>query len=309
QDLILKAIEKIPGFGYKILSYPEEKIQETKRESSFFYKIEILNDLKTIQIKFNQTSVFELKFKAKHDYKLYLEEQFKDTIEERNIIIGKSENQAFKIKLTQYRDVNRFEFLIDSHSFQGIILTPKFKIKKSIINYPFGIEETKRTKIQTLDFLWLKGATQGIIYIQKNSQRFNINRENFEIQNLISKKGKYEFAISITNENDSISPLFFVDSYYYKFLGFDIHEHLHFTKNFDIFLSIEPPISVINLWRRENGSFIRLFNPSNRERTIKINGKLVRNQVEEIDFNYNLLSSFDSHNVRIGPWKIKTLKI
>jgi len=309
QDLILKTIEKIPGFGYKILSFPEEHKQETKKELTFFYKIEILNDLKTIQIKFNKKKVFELKFNTKQSYELYLKAQFKDSIEERIKIIGKSKNQAFKIEIVQYRDINRLEFSIDSGSLQEIIIIPLFEIKKSIINYPFGIEETRRSKIQTLDFMWLKGSNKGIIYIQKNSQRFKINRNNFEIRNIISKKGKYEFAISIMDENDSISPLFYVNSYYYKFFGIEIKKNLHFTNNVDKFLSIEPPISVINLWRRENGSFLRLFNPSNKQRIIKITGKLVKDQLKNINFNYNIISSFDSHNIEIGPWKIRTLKL
>ncbi|MFW9999983.1 MAG: hypothetical protein ACFE88_07665 [Candidatus Hermodarchaeota archaeon] len=309
QDLTFKAVENISGYGYKVLSYPEEKMQETTKELSFFYKVEILNDLKTIQIKFNKTDVFELKFKTKQDYKLHLEDHFKDIVEERNIIIGNLKNQAFKIDLVQYREVNRLEFFIDSQSLQEIILIPKFEIKKSIINYPFGIEETKRSKIQTLDFMWLKGSAQGIIYIQKNSQIFEINRESFEIRNIISRKGKYEFAISITDENDSISPLYYVNSYYYKFLAINIEENFHFTNISDKFLSIEPPISVVNLWRRDNDYFLRLFNPYNKECSIKISGKLMKNQVKEIDFNYNILSSVDSNNVRIGAWKIKTLKV
>jgi hypothetical protein len=309
QDLILKTIESIPGFSYKILSYPEEFKQEIKNQSSFFYKIEILDDLNTIQVKYNKKNVFVLKFNTKQAYELYLEDQFKDDIEERSIIIGMSKNQAFKIELIQYRTINRLEFLIDSHSLQEIILTPKFKIEKSIINYPFGIEETKRSKIQTLDFIWLKGSIQGIIYIEKNSQNFKINRESFEIRNLISSKGRYEFAISITDENSSISPIFYVKSYYHKFFGVILEENLHFTRNTDTFLSIVPSISVINLWRRKNGSFLRLFNPNNEEQTIKLSGKLVKSQIKELDFNYKVLSSLKSDKVEIKPWKIKTLKL
>jgi len=309
QDLILKTIESIPGFGYKILINPEEKAQETKKNSSFFYNIRISNDLKTVQIEYKKVTLFELKFKTKRAYKLYLESQFRDSIEERDIIIGKSKNQAFKIELAQYKDVNRLEFFIDSQSLQEIILRPKFEIKKSIINYPFGIEETKRSKIQTLDFIWLKGTNHGIIYIQKNSQRFKINRENFEIRNFISSKGNYEFAISITNENDLNTPSFYVNSYYFKFFGIKINENLHFTKYIDKFLSIRPPISVINLWRRNKGSFLRLFNPTNKELTIEINGKSIKNQLEEINFKYNVISSIDSDKVNLEPWKIKTLKL
>ncbi len=308
QDSFIQLIEEIPQFGYKIVSYTKENNLNSYRESNFLFKIEILEDLKTIQITYKTIKVFQLRFNSKQDCKLYLEEQSQNDVTDNKIIIGKLINQSFKIRLVQYREINRLEFFIDSDSLQEIILTPLIEIKNSIINYPFGIEETRRSNIQTLDFMWLKGSKQGIIYIQKNSQKFKINRENFEIRNLLTKNGRYEFAISITKENDSISPLFYVNSYYYKFFGIEIEENLHFAENFDKFLSIDPQISVINLWRRDNGSFIRFFNPSDKECTIKINGGLVKTQVKEINLNYDLLSSFDSNKVKIGPWKIRTLK-
>ncbi len=308
QDSVFQIIEEIPQFGYKFVSYTRENNLETHKESRFLFNIEILEDLKTIKIAYKNNKVFELKFNSKQNYKLYLKERYQNDVAERNTIIGKLKKHKLKIELIQYREINRLEFFIDSDSVQEIILTPLIEIKKSIINYPFGIEETRRSNIQTLDFMWLKGSKQGIIYIQKNSQKFKINRENFEIRNQLKKNGRYEFAISITEENNSISPLFYVNSYYYKFFGIEIEENLHFVKNFDKFLSIDPPISVINLWRRDNGSFIRLFNPTDKECAIKIDGMLVKNQIKEIDFNYNVISTLDSHNVKIGPWKIKTLK-
>ncbi|NVM36254.1 MAG: hypothetical protein HWN81_11720 [Candidatus Lokiarchaeota archaeon] len=303
-----KIIENIPGFGYKIFSYSEENKIETHKDSAFLYDVEILEDLKTIQIKFKKNEVFELKFNSKLDYKLYLEEQYQDNVVQRFVIIGKLIDQAFKIKLVQYRGINRLEFFLDSNSLQEIILTPLFEINKSIINYPFGIEETKRSKIQTLDFMWLKGPEHGIIYIQKSSQKFKINRENFEIRNLIPQKGRYEIAISITNENDSISPLLYVNSFYFKLLTTYVDEKLEFNKNGDSFLSIESPISAINMWRRKNGSFLRLLNPSDNRRSIELKGELIKNNVKEIDFNYNVISSTESHNINFNPWKIKTFK-
>ncbi|MFW9901241.1 MAG: hypothetical protein ACFFDY_08135, partial [Candidatus Thorarchaeota archaeon] len=308
EDNFLQLIEEIPQFGYKIVSYTNENSLEPCGESNFLFKVEILEDLKTIQISYKRNKVFQLRFHTKQDYELYLEEQSQSNVNECRIIIDKSIHHSFKIRLVQYSEINRLEFFIDSDSLQKIIITPLIEIKKSIINYPFGIEETKRLNIQSLDFMWLKGTKQGILYIQKNSQKFIINRENFEIRNLLTKRGRYEFAISITDENDSVSPLFYVNSYYYKFLSIIIDKDLHYTNNFDNFLSIEPPIPVINLWRRNNDCFLRLFNPSNDECTIKIKGKLIKNQVKEIDFNYNILSSLDANNVKIGAWKIKTLK-
>ncbi len=308
QDTFPQLIEEIPQFGYKIVSYTKETKLKPYRESNFLFKVEILEDLKTIQITYKRNKVFQLRFHTKQDYELYLEEQIQNDVNDSKIIIDKLIHHSFKIRLVQYSEINRLEFFIDSDSLQEIIITPLIEIKKSIISYPFGIEETKRSNIQSLDFMWLKGSQQGILYIQKNSQKFIIDRENFEIRNLLTKKGRYEFAISITDENNSVSPLFYVNSYYYKFLAINIEENIHFTNNFEKFLSIEPPISVVNLWRRDNNYFLRLFNPSDKELSIKINGKLMKNQVKEIDFNYNVLSYLDSNNVKIGAWKVKTLK-
>ncbi|MFX1568319.1 MAG: hypothetical protein ACFFCV_08115 [Promethearchaeota archaeon] len=308
QDSCLQFIEEVPQFGFKIVPYTIEDSLEPYGESNFLFKVEILDDLKTILITYKRNKVFLLRFHTKQDYELYLEEQSQNDVLERKIIIDRSINHSFKVGLVHYSEINRLEFSIDSDSLQEIIITPLIEIKKSIINYPFGIEETRRFNIQTLDFMWLKGSRQGILYIQKNCQKFIINRENFEIRNLLTKRGRYEFAISITDENDSVSPLFYVNSYYYKFLSIIIDKNLRYTNNFNNFLTIEPPISVINLWRRENDYFLRLFNPSNEERTIRITGKLIKNQIKEIDFNYNVISSLDTNNVKIGSWKIKTLK-
>ena len=205
--------------------------------------------------------------------------------------------------------MNRLEFFIDTNSLKEVILKPKLKIERSLINYPFGIEETKRSRIQTLDFLWLKGYKQGIIYIQKNSQKFIINRKNFETRNLLFTKGKFEFAISITDETDSISPLFYVNSFYFKLLGINFDGNFELNKISDSFLSVKPSISVINLWRRENSSYLRLFNPSNKEVNIQLEGELIKNQLKEIDFNYNEISLLESNELRIKPWKIKMFKL
>ena len=308
QEIEFKIIEDIPGFGYKIVSYSEENKTETQKNSVFLYNMEILEDLKTIQVKFKKKEVFELKFNSKRDYKLYLEEQYQDNVVQWLVIVGKLKDKAFKIKLVQFKGINRLELYINSILLQEIILNPLIEIKKSIINYPFGIEETKRSNIQTLDFMWLKGPEHGIIYIQKNSQKFKIDRAKFNIRNLLTKNGRYELAISITNENDSISPLFYVNSFYFKLLASLIDEKFDFVKRIDSFLSIDSPISAINMWRRKKGSFIRLFNPTNKRKSIELNGDLVKDHLEELDFNYNVLASLRSRNINLDPWKIKILK-
>lgn len=308
QNSLLKVIESIPGFGYKIFSYTEENMLDTNNKQTFYYNMQILEDLKTIQIEFKKDKVFKLKFHTTKDYELYLEEQYRDKIEDRNIIIGKLENQVFKIKIIQYNEINRLEFYIDSPSLQEIRLTPNFDIQKTFINYPFGVEETKRSKIQTLDFLWLKGSDKGIIYIQKNSQQFNINRKTFEIRNFLNGKGKYEIAISITHENDSFFLSNYVESFYFKLLGVPIDDRYTFNEKAGTFLKIEPKISVINLWRRKSGSYLRVFNSSNKELNFKFNTKLIRSSIKELDFQYKELSQLESNQCKIGPWKIKTFK-
>jgi len=308
-DSTLKFISDIPGFGYKIYTFTEKNIKKPIIEPFFPYELKILDDFKTIEVKFKNSIVYELKFQASLNYELHLKEEYIDNVEKRYIIIGKTTNYTFKIKIIQYNGVNRLEFFIDSNSLKEVILKPKLKIERSLINYPFGIEETKRSRIQTLDFLWLKGYKQGIIYIQKNSQKFIINRKNFETRNLLFTKGKFEFAISITDETDSNSPLFYVNSFYFKLLGIYFDGKFELNKISDSFLSVKPPISVINLWRRENSSYLRLFNPSNKEVNIQLDGELIKNQLKELDFNYNEISLLESNELRIRPWKIKMFKL
>jgi len=208
----IKFIADIPAFSYKIYKTKDIDIINPKNEYRYLYDIKILKDLETLEIKFMNKVVFELKFLSNFNFQLILEEKFTDNTEERIIIIGKSKNKGFNVQIIQYKEVNRLEFILDSNSVKEVILIPKLKINKSLINYPFGIEETKKTKIQTLDFLWLKGQKQGIIYVQKNSQQFIINHKNFEIRNLMRKNSIYEFAISITDEFNSISPHYYVNS-------------------------------------------------------------------------------------------------
>lgn len=304
----LKFIAEIPGFGYKVYNLTENNIKKQKFDTSFFYEITISKDLDSIQIKYKNENIYELKFLSNLTHELILKKKNANDVEERNEIMGKLNDQTFKLEIIQYNGVNRLEFILDSNSLKKIVLKPNIRITNSFVNYPFGMEETKRSKIQTLDFLWLKGAKRGIIYVQKNSQQFVINRENFVISNLVYKKGIYEFAISITNENDFHSALIHVNSYYFKLLGIYMDNAQEFNKKTGSFLSLKPLISVINLWRRENGSFIRLFNPSNEEFYLEFKGKLIKNQLREIDFNHNELLLLQSNRSKIAPWKIKTFK-
>ena len=306
QNSTLKFIPEVPEMGFKIYSLIERNAKISEVDVKFFYKINILKDLKTIEINFKDKKICELKFQSKFDYSLSIESYYKDSIEEKFIIIGEINNKTFRIEITQYNGVNRLEFNLNSNSINEIVLIPKVKILKSFINYPFGIEETKRSNIQTLDFLWLKGENEDIIFMQKNSQKFKIDHDSFTIRNFITTKGRFEFAISITNNSNLHSILDYVNSFYYKFLGIKIDENFEFNKKSGLFLSINPSVSLINLWRRKNKSYLRIFNPSNKQNKIQFEGPLIGNQLKEIDFNYNEISSIKNNQLEIDPWKIRT---
>ncbi|MFX1449422.1 MAG: hypothetical protein ACFFCM_01185 [Promethearchaeota archaeon] len=308
QNSILKFIPEVPPVGYKIYSIIKKESKPSKSQT-FFYDLEILKDNKTIEVKFLNKKIFELTFKSNYDYILSIEDHFKTNIEDFYLIKGKIENNEFLIKIAQYENVNRLEFSLISNSLRQIILNPTIKIEKSFINYPFGIEETKRSNIQTLDFLWLKGKREGILYMQKNSQKFIINRDNFKIRNLISTRGEFRFAIVITGENDTNSILNYVNSFNFKLLGIETNFNYNINTKSRSFLSIEPQISFINLWRRKNNSFLRIFNPINEENRIELNGPLIKNPLKEVNLNYKEIQSIPDHQIEIKPWKIKTIKI
>lgn len=304
-----KYLADVPGLGYKVYSNEEIDKNNSRNDYFFLYEINLLEDHRTIQIKYNETVVYELQFNNSVNYELIFKKKNVNNVEEVNLILGKSKKEEFEIEINQYKGINRLEFSFNAYSPIEIILLPKFKINTATINYPFGIEETKRTKIQTLDFLWLRGADKGIIYVQKNSQRFLINHENFEIRNIFKNKGKYEFSISIINEDESISPLFYVNSYFFRLLGLKIEQSFKVDNISESFISLDPTISLINLWRRNDRCYIRLFNPTNKEVNITLSGKLIKNQLKELDFNHNLKSSIESNEITFRPWEIKTIQI
>jgi hypothetical protein len=234
--------------------------------------------------------------------------QVQNEIEQNIVIQGEIENKYFTIEINQYNGVNRLEFVLKSELLEEIIVHPSFKISKSLINYPFGIEETKRTNIQTLDFLWLIGENNSIIYIQNNSQQFVINRSNFEIHNLLKKKGRYEFSISLLHDNDFQSAYEQVTTYKFKLLGTVIQGSYEDVKKSDSWLSINPKICLINLWRRDNCSFLRLLNPRNKMQEFTLKGSLINQTIKEIDFNYNVKKELRNNTLIINAWKIQNLK-
>lgn len=309
QNSTLKFMAEIPRIGFKIYSLTQQNAKISKPNTDYSYIVKILEDHKTIEIKYKDKNVCELKFQSKFDYNLSIKKHYKDNIEEKFILTGELDEKTFQIELIQYNGVNRLEFNLDSNLLREIILIPKIKISKVFINYPFGIEETKRTNIKALDFLWLKGKNEGIIFMQKNSQKFHINRHNFKIRNFLTSKGRFEFALSITNGDELHSALNYTNSFQFRLLGIRINNNYKFEKKSMSFLTINQPVKLINLWRRKNNSYLRIFNPSDKQNNIQFEGALIRKQLREINFNYNEIKSKKNRIDKINPWKIRTFKI
>ncbi len=305
----LNFITKLPGFGYKIYNFEKEIKRKKQEKSNFLFKSKIISDFRTIEIQYKDVVICELKFSSEFDYKLKLEEEYKNNLEQRKVIMGHINSDQFKLEIIQYNGINRLEFILDSNMLNHIIITPKVKIRKSYINYPFGIEETNRSSIQSLDFLWLTNEREGILYIQKNCPKFTIDRKNFEIKNHINLKGRFEFAISITSENNIKYLKKYVDLYHFRLKGIVINKTYKFIKFQDTFLTIKPSLPVTNLWRREDNVYVRLLNPSDDDLEVSIEGALQKGFLKETNLKNMNIKDLKSNKIRIKPWKIKTLRL
>jgi hypothetical protein len=307
-DSVMKFIPEVQPMGYVIYSLKETDKINLQANSNFLYDITISNDQKVIEIKFDNLKVYELKFKTIQDYRLNKIKEKEDNIEKITLIEGKLKSKTFNLKIVQYNDLNRLEFQINAIYLEELILTPAFQILKTYIDYPFGIEETKRTKIQSLNLLGLIGDKKGVIYLQRNSQLFKIDRETFEIRNVFRRNGIYEISISILNKIDFYSLYREIYLYKLRLLGIVSSEHSRFIKKSDSFFSIKPPIILTNLWRRTNNNYLRILNPDLKENMILLEGKLLKKSLKLIDFNYNILEKYDNKESIIKPWEIQTFK-
>jgi hypothetical protein len=99
-----------------------------------------------------------------------------------------------------------------------------------------------------------------------------------------------------------------LNAYQYRLLGIKLPDNYEFSKTRDSFLSITKPLTLINLWRRQGQTYLRIFNPSQQDQPLKIQGMLVKSQLHEIDLNYNELRLIKNGESTLGPWKISTLK-
>ncbi len=295
-------IAEVPGFGYRIYTFAEEE-GRSPRAPSFPYEVAVIDDGSAIAVACEGIPLCELRAGSG----LRLEEQYHDGIEERDVITGTEEGRKFRIEIIRYDGVNRLEFLLDSGPLREIIITPKFRVERSLVNYPFGIEETRRSNIQTLDFLWLQGRDRGIIYVQRNSQKLRINRNTFETRVLLMQEGRFEFSIAAAGAD--AEPLSFVEAYNCALRGEALAGRARFERDCDSFLSIDPPLPVINLWCREEGTSLRLFNPSGRSVSFTLRGALIPDEIGVMDLQHRLLSMQKPSGLRIGPWKILTLAL
>jgi hypothetical protein len=306
----LKFISKVPSIGYKLYSFVKRKgVKNSASIGDYFYKINITEEKDAIEISFKGDKICELHFDSKYDYKLEVCEHEQDSVEDRQIIYGKIQNDTFKMNIVQASGVNRLEFSLDSKLLDYIILNPTLKVSETLINYPFGIEKTKRSQFQTLDFLWLKGKDIGLIYIQKNCQKFTINRKSFSVRNLIAGNGSCEFAIAITNNCSLDTAYYHTKTYLFKLFGLKIDNVDNSMKRSQSYLSLKSPIIFENLWRRGNKSYLRVLNPNHEQNVVELGGLLINKQLREIDLNYEELRTLENGKYKIDPWKILTLEI
>jgi hypothetical protein len=295
-------IAEVPGFGYRVYTFADAE-QKSPRAPSFPYEVAVIDDESAIAVACEGIPLCELRAGSG----LRLEEQYRDDMEERDIITGTEEGREFRIEIIRHDGVNRLEFLLDSGPLREIIITPKFRVERSLVNYPFGIEVTKRSNIQALDFLWLQGSDRGLLYVQRNSQKFRINRNTFETRNLFMQEGRFEFSIAAAGAD--AEPLSFVDAYNCGLRGTALAGRDRFERDCDSFLTIDPPLSVINLWCREGETSLRLFNPNSRSVSFTLQGALVPEKIRVVDLQHRVLSIQDPSGLRIGPWKIMTLAL
>jgi len=316
-DSTLKFTPKIDPLSYSFYYLTHEDKNKNRKKNkdnikqheSFFYDIEISEDKKSILIKYNHDFVYELYFEIKEDYILNIKEQTTNTIEKIYLISGRNKHRLFELKIIQYNGINRLEFELKAQKIDGIIIKPKIEISKTFVNYPFGIEETKRSKIQSLDFLFLRGSPYNLIYCQKNSQQFIINLNNKSFINKMNSKCEYFFFISITDNNEISDIYNYITCYYYRLIGIAFYDNYKYKAQKSSFLNLSSTVNLINLWRRKNGIYLRLFNPSSKSQNISINGILTNEYTFLTDLTLSEISELPSNNIKINGFKIMTLKI
>lgn len=308
EDSVIKFIATIPPIGYKIYSLKSHLEHSHESKFNFYYDLTISHDKKAINISFNGIEIYKMSFTCEHDYNLILNIHEFNNIEDKRVILGKIKNQDFRLEIFQYNDVNRLDFVLHSKLIKEIRIEPNFDVLKSLVNYPFGVEETKRSDIQTLDFLWLIGTNQSLLYTQKNSQKFLIDRDTFEFRNKVPTNGRYEFSISILDNAGLSSVIKNVTNYKFKLLGVQINDNCEFSEKSYSFMPSSLPVSLVNLWRRGKDFYMRLWNASNEEIDVNLEQLPIKSSLVDIDFNYKIKNKIKNKKITMTPWNIKTIQ-
>lgn len=296
----IKLISSVPAFGYAIYSFERwNGEQNVEKLMNYFYKIGLSEEKKAVQFTSGTDLAFSIRFQAKKDYILDIVEDNRNPVENYIKIKGKFDISSFDLEIRQYNNQKRIDCRLGAKKLSQVILKPAMHITNSFINYPFGIEKTKRTEIQALDFIWLRGTSGGILYNQKNAQKFKINRESFEIMNILSGDGIYEFSIRLTGAEDLDKIHNYSQEYFYPLLGTEFQGSLGASERIMSFLTLNPPLSLINAWKRKGQSFLRIFNPSSKKSVIKLEGELVNSK--------SRLKARLPTDVK--PWKILTIDL
>jgi len=309
-DSHLEFIAEIPPVGYCIYEITSSETSPLIDQSlNFFYSVKVLSSKKAIEIRSKNKCIYKIEFKSKKPYNLTLINTIETNVKEKNVIKCKFKDKEFFIEILQYAGINRLEFYVDAKTINEIIIKPNFKFSETFINYPFGVEKTERESIQTLDFLLVKNDNESLLYIQKNSQKFKIDRSDSEISNEIKRGGLYEFAIVFSDEIDIRDAYFHSKSYFYNLFGIPLYNFKNSSERSNSYLSINNSIIVENIWTRKDNQFIRLFNPSEKLKQVKLSGPLIEKPIKEVNLRYKELSAIISEGFEMTPWEFKTFKI
>ncbi|MFO8017073.1 MAG: hypothetical protein R6U96_00415 [Promethearchaeia archaeon] len=306
----IKCIVDLPPFGFKFLKLSNRKYEQSNIQAEYLYEVEISKNKERIQFKYKDNHIFNIGFRAPESIRIESYEKVSTDIEKKDVITGfnQEEKEIFSMEIIQYSKINRLEFILDNGDLVELLIEPIINIQKTLINYPFGIEETKRNQIKTLDFMLLKGKDKGLIFIQKNCPRFKINHQNYHITNQVEKGRQFEFSISFLKDPSIKTARRYVNCYFYR--SFGVYTTLglkEFPKN--DFFSMDNASTFVNLWRRGEKIYLRVFNPSDRMTKLKICGKLMRDQVEILDFNHRTIKNSNPKILELKPWKIMTLRV
>lgn len=301
-------VANIMPLGYKIYSLKSKKNEANFRNSDFNYEINLSKDNQSIEINFKQEPFCSLQFKSEFYYELNQILHSKDFIEESFVINGFVNKKNFYLEITQSIESEILKFKLDSILMNEIIISPKMKISRSYLNYPFGIEETKRNSFQSLDFVWLMGEEQGLIYIQSNAQKFTLERKSFTLHNRISG-GTFEFALSSTKNEPLAKAYELVDKYFNKLYGIVIKGINPEEKKSATYLLPSFPFRITNLWSRSSKSYVRLLNPSNGKSKLNLTGIIMKNPIKSLTLDNKIKQKEVKKDYFINPWKIETFEL